>query len=102
MPSEVLDPATEDATRSFGQLVADAFQADHQLLAWSGATQSDEPSNYTAATAATPTIPQLFGEEIAGDKSSTNVNFSAWEPQASTERAAQGNQCCGMSSQLNC
>ncbi|KAK9800856.1 hypothetical protein WJX73_000515 [Symbiochloris irregularis] len=79
----VLDPDTEDALLAFPTLVADHYDADRQILAWSGATQNPFPSNDSSQLAAvtTPTVPMLFEQLIAGNKSSLLVNASAWAPQ---------------------
>ena len=79
----VLDPDTEDAFLAFGNLVADHFDADRQILAWSGAAQNPFPSNDSAALASvtTPTVPQLFSQLIAGNRSSMFINNTAWVPQ---------------------
>lgn len=80
---QVLNPDTEDATRTFGALVADYFDADHQILAWSGAAQNPYPSDQAELleSVTTPTVPQLFSQLIAGNMSSVIANTSAWVPQ---------------------
>ena len=82
----VLDPHTEDAAQSFPALVADFFDADRQILAWSGATQNPFPSSQASQldSVTTPTVPQLFRQLIAGNRSSLLVNASAWAPQVSS------------------
>ena len=86
----MLDPATEDATRSWGALVAQHLVADYQIIAWTGAKQDPYPLGQKhmlemimaqILNESTPTVPQLFNQQIAGNSSSQIEDFTQWIPQ---------------------
>ena len=72
----MLDPASEDATLSWGAVAAQQLDADFEILAWAGAKQNQNGST-------TPTVPQLFTQLIAGDNSTIGdaVAKASWSPQ---------------------
>lgn len=77
-------PETQDATQTWGALVAQHFKADYEILAWSGAFQNpgELPDPSVIGTGRLPTIPQLFLQQVAGDNTSRwNVSSDDWLPQ---------------------
>ncbi|KAK9792752.1 hypothetical protein WJX73_006191 [Symbiochloris irregularis] len=80
--ANLLDVDTQDVAVTYPWLVASAFSADPQIVAWTGATQFPYPSwqSDKLATIFPASIPQLWHESIAGNASS-QANLSAWIPQ---------------------
>ena len=72
----VLDPASEDATLTWGALSAQQLDADFQLLAWTGARQNSQLND-----SAIPTVPQMFMQLVAGDNDTLRNGSDAWSPQ---------------------
>ena len=86
--NDVLSPDSENSLVAFPTLVADYFDADRQILAWSGAYQNPFPSSALTALADTtrpPSIPMLF-EQLIGGEGNLLVNASAWPPQVTLPR----------------
>ena len=75
---EVLDPSTEDATQSWGAIIAQHASADLEIVAWTGAEQNPVPGGGPIHPG-TPTCPQMFTQLVAGSNSS-QPDFS-WVPQ---------------------
>jgi len=94
---------SQDATLAWGPLTASNFQADYQVLAWSGsgvvtydvpeadaeaeAASEPEPESASlpewAMEAQYPLDPDLFARQVAGDNSTIITNFTEWIPQVS-------------------
>ncbi|KAL3145660.1 hypothetical protein ABBQ32_003197 [Trebouxia sp. C0010 RCD-2024] len=77
---------TEDASLSWGPLTAANFTADYQVIAWSGAALARESGDHSnlpqeVAQELTPSDIELFGRQVAGNRSRRVGNFSAWVPQ---------------------
>ena len=73
----------QDSTQSWGVISAQQFEAEYQIIAWSGAGQS---TNSTALSRgipenAYPTIPELFARQVASDSMSAEASFSNFIPQ---------------------
>ncbi|DBA91450.1 TPA: hypothetical protein ACH3X1_003088 [Trebouxia sp. C0004] len=86
---------SQDATVSWGPLTAASFDADYELIAWSGSGQVTYfiPQSNAAADpeyavvpewiqeAQYPLISDLFTQQVAGDNTSSISNYSSWVPQ---------------------
>lgn len=84
---------SEDASLSWGPLVAASFSADYHVIAWSGsefvtysngsiASADDAVSSIRSEQQHTPPSVQLFNRQIATDVGSV-TDFSKWQPQVS-------------------
>lgn len=77
---------TEDATLSWGPLTAANFTADYQIIAWSGAALARDSVDHPelpreVAQELTPSDIELFGRQVAANRSWLVGNYSAWVPQ---------------------
>ena len=86
---------SQDATVAWGPLTAANFDADYELIAWSGSGQVTYfiPESNAAADpeyalvpewiqeAQYPLISDLFMQQVAGDNTSSISNYSSWVPQ---------------------
>lgn len=77
---------TEDASMSWGPLTAVNFTADYQVIAWSGSALAREPNDHPdlpqgVAQELSPSDIELFGRQVAGNKSLLVDDHSAWIPQ---------------------
>ena len=86
---------SQDATLAWGPLTAGNFQADYELIAWSGSgvvTYEVPLSNPEPEYEALPEWVQeeqypldidLFARQVAGDNTSLISNYTNWVPQVS-------------------
>ena len=88
---------SQDATLSWGPLTAANFDADYELIAWSGSGQVTYfvPEANAAADPEYAVVPQwiqeaqyplisdFFTQQVAGDNTSSISNYSRWVPQVS-------------------
>jgi hypothetical protein len=88
---------SQDATVSWGPLTAANFDADYELIAWSGSGQvtyfvpeanAAADPEYAAVPqwiqeAQYPLISDFFTWQVAGDNTSSISNHSSWVPQVS-------------------
>lgn len=95
---------SQDATLAWGPLTAQGFDADYQLLAWSGVGAVTYDSALVAVEASPeyadllpdwveeaqlPLTSHLFTRQVAGDNTSAIQDFTIWVPQVSLT----GNLC---------
>ena len=89
---------SQNAAISWGPLTAAHFEADFQVIAWSGAgfvtyARSKElvaaqPNvSFSAAKDTYPTDVDLFSRQVAADSSSVVSNYSSWVPQVTAHAA---------------
>lgn len=83
---------SQNAAISWGPLTAANFNADYQVIAWSGSglvayarsqlMKQDSPEvPWSVARSTYPTAIDLFGRQVAADSSSVVSNYSSWVPQ---------------------
>lgn len=99
---------SQNAAISWGPLTAANFQADYEVIAWSGAGVGtfSVPESNVDATLPTwvgesqyPTDGEIFLRQVAADNTSMVSNFSSWVPQvrcnhASMNTRVQGKAMC--------